>query len=69
MRGRELKEIIAANIKDEDLVCIGEKKDYLGRFDKQIIGIETRQVGFDDNNTYKVIVSEPFESNGAMKFW
>ena len=35
----------------------------------KIVGIEKRQVGFDQNNTYKVIITEPFHSNGAMKFW
>ena len=35
----------------------------------KIVGIEKRQVGFDQNNTYKVIITSPFHSNGTMKFW
>ena len=67
--GKQLKEIIDEHIADDDIVCIGEEKDILGRYDRQIIGVEKRQVGFDDDNTYKAIVTKPFESNGAMKFW
>ena len=37
--------------------------------ERPISGIEKRQTGFDENNTYKVIITEPFYSNGAMKFW
>ena len=69
--GKKLKELINNNISDNDIVCFGEKGDRLGRFDRQIIGVETRYVGFDDENenTYKAIITEPFDSNGAMKFW
>ena len=67
--GRQLKELINNNILDDDIVCFGEKGDMLGRYDRQIIGIETRQVGFDVDNTYKAIITQQFESNGAMKFW
>lgn len=69
--GKKLKELINNNISDNDIVCFGEKGDMLGRFDRQIIGVETRYVGFDDENenTYKAIITEPFDSNGAMKFW
>lgn len=69
MRGRQLKKIIAENIKDEDIICFGEKNDKLGRYDREIIGIETRQIGFDNNDVYKAIVTLPYSSNGAMKFW
>ena len=43
----------------------------LGRFDRKIIGIERRNFGFDDDNddTYKAIITESFDLNGAMKFW
>ena len=58
MRGRQLKQLIKENINDEDIVCISEQGDKLGRTDRKIIGIETRQIGFDSN-----------ETNGAMKFW
>lgn len=69
MYGKQLKKLINDNISDEDIVCFGEKGDMLGRFDNKIIGVEKRQVGFDENNTYKAIITEPFNSNGAMKFW
>lgn len=69
MKGRELKKIIQNSIRDDDIVCLGEEGDSLGRFDRKIIGIETRKVGFDEDNTYKVIISEKFDSNGSMKFW
>ncbi len=64
-----MKELIDKHISNEDIVCFGEKGDVLGRYDRQILGVEKRQVGFDDDNTYKVIVTIPYESNGAMKFW
>ena len=67
--GRQLKELINNNILDDDIVCFGEKGDMLGRYDRQIIGVEKRQVGFDVDNTYKAIITQQFESNGAMKFW
>ena len=69
MRGRQLKQLIKENIDDEDIVCISEQGDKLGRTDRKIIGIETRQIGFDSNDTYKAIVTTPYETNGAMKFW
>ena len=56
-------------MQDEDIVCIGEKNDNLGRYDKKIIGIETRKVGFDEDITYKAIITKAYESNGTMKFW
>lgn len=68
MRGRQLKQLIK-DIDDEDIVCISEQGDKLGRSDRKIIGIETREIGFDSNDTYKAIITEPFYSNGAMKFW
>ena len=52
MRGRQLKQLIK-DIDDEDIVCISEQGDKLGRTDRKIIGIETRQIGFDSNDTYK----------------
>ena len=61
--------MIADNIADEDIVCMGEKGDILGRYDNKIIGVETRKVGFDKNNTYKAIITSPYNSNGAMKVW
>ena len=67
--GKQLKELINNNILDDDIVCFGEKGDMLGRYDRQIIGVEKRQVGFDVDNIYKAIITQPFESNGAMKFW
>ena len=69
MYGKQLKKLINDNISDEDIVCFGEKGDALGRFDHQIVGVEKRQVGFDGDNTYKAIITRPFNSNGAMKFW
>ena len=69
MRGKQLKKIIAENIKDEDIICFGEQNDKLGRYDREIVGIETRQIGFDNNDIYKAIVTLPYSSNGAMKFW
>ena len=67
--GKQLKKLINDNISDNDIVCFGEKGDALGRFDHQIVGVEKRQVGFDGDNTYKAIITRPFNSNGAMKFW
>ena len=70
--GRQLKKLINDNICDDDIVCFGETGDRLGRFDRQIIGVERRKIGFDDefhDDTYKAIITEPFNSNGAMKFW
>ena len=69
MRGRQLKQLIKENINDEDIVCFGEQGDKLGRTDRKIIGVETRQIGFHSNDTYKAIVTTPYETNGAMKFW
>lgn len=69
IKGKQVKELINANIADNDIVCIGEQHDLLGRFDNQIIGIETRQLGFDNSNTYKAIITKPYNSNGALKFW
>ena len=68
MRGRQLKQLIK-DIDDEDIVSISKQVDKLGRTDRKIIGVETRQIGFDSNNTYKAIVTTPYETNGAMKFW
>ena len=67
--GKQIKELINNNINDDDIVCIGERGDTLGRFDKNIIGIEKRNIGFDNNSFYKAIISENYNSNGAMKFW
>lgn len=64
-----MKELIDKHISDDDIVCFGESGDILGRYDRQILSVEKRQVGFDDDITYKVIVTIPYESNGAMKFW
>lgn len=69
MLGKDLKELINTHIADNDIVCIGEKDDKLGRYDNKILGVEVRQVGFDNNNTYKAIITSPYNSNGAMKFW
>ena len=69
MKGRELKKLIQDTVRDDDIVCLGERNDILGRFDRKIIGVETRNVGFDKDNTYKAIISERFNSNGTMKFW
>lgn len=69
VKGKQVKELINANISDDDIVCIGEQYDSLGRFDRQIVGVETRQVGFDASNTYKAIITKPYNSNGALKFW
>lgn len=67
--GKQIKELINDNINNDDIVCIGERGDTLGRFDKSIIGIEKRNIGFDNNSYYKAIISENYNSNGAMKFW
>ena len=67
--GKQIKELINNNINDDDIVCIGERGDTLGRFDKNIIGIEKRNIGFDNKSFYKAIISENYSSNGAMKFW
>ena len=70
--GKQFKELINNNIEDKDIVCFGEKGDTLGRYDRKIIGIERRKVGFDNDvtdDTYKAIITEPFYSNRAMKFW
>lgn len=56
-------------ISDDDLVCFGEQGDKLGRHDRKIIGVETRNIGFDDDDVYKAIVSYPYESTGNLKFW
>ena len=71
MYGKQLKKLINDNISDNDIVCFGEKGDSLGRFDRKIIGIERRNFGFDNDNndTYIAIITEPFLSNGTMKFW
>ena len=69
MYGKQLKKLINDNISDNDIVCFGEKGDTLGRYDHKIIGIEKRQVGFEQNNIYKAIITESFDLNGAMKFW
>lgn len=69
MKGRELKQLIQDTVRDDDIVCLGERNDSLGRFDRKIIGVETRNVGFDKDNIYKAIISEKFDSNGTMKFW
>lgn len=68
-RGKEIKELINANIEDDDIVCIGERGDSLGRLDKKIIGIEKRNIGFDNDSYYKAIISEDYGSNGALKFF
>ena len=68
-RGKDIKELINANIEDDDIVCIGERGDALGRLDRNIIGIEQRNIGFDKDCNYKAIISENYNSNGAMKFW
>ena len=69
--GKQLKKLINDNIADDDIVCFGEKGDKLGRFDRKIVGVERRNFGFDDDNddTYKAIITESFDLNGAMKFW
>ena len=69
MLGKDLKELINTHIADDDIVCIGEQDDKLRRYDNKILGVEVRQVGFDNNNTYKAIITSPYNSNGAMKFW
>lgn len=69
VKGKQVKELINANLSDDDIVCIGEENDLLGRFDRQIIGVETRQIGFDCSNTYKAIITKPYNSNGTLKFW
>ena len=69
MLGKDLKELINTHIADNDIVCIGEQDDEFGRYDNKILGVEVRQVGFDNNNTYKAIITSPYNSNGAMKFW
>ena len=68
IKGKQVKELINANIADNDIVCIGEQHDSLGRFDNQIIGIETRQLGFDNSNTYKAIITKHYNSNVALNF-
>ena len=67
--GKQVKEMINRHINDDDIVCVGQEGDKIGRFDCQITGIEHRQIGFDSNETYKAIITRPFNSNGAMKFW
>ena len=67
--GKDIKELINANIKDDDIVCIRERGDTLGRLDKKIIGIEKRNIGFDNDSYYKAIISEDYGSNGALKFF
>lgn len=61
--------MINKNIADDDIVCVGEEKDILGIYERQIVGVEKRKVGFDVENTYKAITTKPFELSGAMKFW
>ena len=67
--GKQIKKLINEHISDDDIVCVGEKGDTLGRYDRQILGVEKRQMGFDEDNTYKAIITKQYESNGAMKFW
>lgn len=68
--GRQVKEMINKYISDDDIICVGQEGDKIGRFDCQITGvIERRPIGFDSNETYKSITTKPFDSNGAMKFW
>ena len=69
MLGKDLKELLNTHVADNDIVSIGEQDDKLGRYDNKILGVEVRQVGFDNNNTYKAIITSPYNSNGAMKFW
>lgn len=61
--------MINKHIADDDIVCVGEEKDTLGIYDRQIVGVEKRKLGFDVENTYKTITTKPFKSDGAMKFW
>lgn len=68
MKGRELKKLIQDTVRDDDIVCLGERNDTLGRFDRKIIGVETRNVGFDKDNTYKAIISEKFDSTELWSF-
>ena len=68
--GKQLKELIDNHISDDDIVCFGIKGDVLGRYDRQIFGVEKRQIGFEkDDLTYKVIITEAYDSIGTMKFW
>ena len=50
MLGKDLKELINTHIADNDIVCIGEQDDKFGRYDNKILGVEVRQVGFDNTN-------------------
>lgn len=67
--GKIFKGIVNDCIKDDDIVCLGEQGDKLGRYDRKIIGVETRSIGFDSTDVYKVITSLPYESHGNLKFW
>ena len=61
--------MINNNIEDNDIVCFGEEGDEIGRYDRQIVGIERRKIGFDNNDTYKAIITKPFYTNNTMKFY
>ncbi len=67
--GKQLKELINKHISDDDIVCFGEEGDKAGQYDRQIIGVETRNIGFHDNSVYKAIVTKRFCSHGALKFY
>lgn len=68
--GKQLRELIDTYISDEDIVCFGEKGDEMGRYDRQILGVEKRYAGFEiDDVPYKAIVTAPFSSMGTLKFW
>lgn len=67
--GKQIKDIINKHISDDDIVCFGEEGDKLGIYDRQITRIEQRAIGFEGRDTYKAIITKPFGSNGAMKFW
>lgn len=42
----------------------------MGRYDRQILGVEKRYAGFEiDDVPYKAIVTAPFSSMGTLKFW
>lgn len=67
--GKQIKDLINKHISDDDIVCFGEEGDKLGVCDRQITRIEQRDVGFEGREIYKAILTKPFNSNGAMKFW
>lgn len=69
MNGKELKKLINNNILDDDIICVGEQNDRYGDRDKEIIGVRRRPLQSDGNNTYKVLVTKPYNTNGALKFW